>query len=354
MAAINYDFSIEQGSPFTLNFQYNDSTNNAISLNNSCIIMSCVPNIGPRFNITSSGQNNFFTISSNTLGFFTLQIPDSVTSTYNWDTANYDLDIVTKNLATNTVINNRISTGTINLIKRITPVPINCEGSVVQNAIPTLASISGNIIQLININELNSVKTIADSRILQLSDPPPGSPTSPDSPPILDNVDLCTPVSCLNLDIYSTVYDGSSITINDLSISSGSVYVSTTGIMENIEIAINGLVHASKQDLQLFLSPPTGNMILLAANNKASVNNFMFSNKAGQNTYMHNVTDGGYCNIYNKVPYTNFNNQILESGMSHLIGQPIATGLWTLLIRDTDPTISGILNKWNLVITRTS
>jgi subtilisin-like proprotein convertase family protein len=151
------------------------------------------------------------------------------------------------------------------------------------------------------------------------------------------------------------IYVGAGGTGNDLSISSGSIITYDTRGIENIELVINNLNHNSPQDLQMFLCPPSGNKILLAANHKIPQNSgnfsFMFSNKAPVDKYLHNVTNGGLCNIYNKTSVINYSNESLDYSFNHLCSGSSITGTWNLLIRDTDPISSGSIGGWKLIVT---
>ncbi len=56
MPAVNYNFSIEQGSDFEVNFQYNDSNGRPVNLgdtNTSCVVMQIIPNSGDAFGFST-------------------------------------------------------------------------------------------------------------------------------------------------------------------------------------------------------------------------------------------------------------------------------------------------------------
>ena len=172
--------------------------------------------------------------------------------------------------------------------------------------------------------------------------------------PTADAQDLCQlPFDCY-LDVYSMVNTGDSLVIEDLSTASGYVYVDDTRSIENVEFAINGLRHESVTDLQMLLAPPSGDKILLSANQK--INNytdgcsFMFSNKAEASKYLHNASNGNNINIYNKTDVVNYNSENLLYSFNHLFGHAV-TGNWYFYVRDTDPVSTGSIDSWKLIIT---
>ena len=125
-------------------------------------------------------------------------------------------------------------------------------------------------------------------------------------------------------------------------------------MIENIELAINKLAHSSPQDIAFLLAPPSGSKILLSANHKIVNNNnnfsFMFSNKATATSYLHNISNGGLCNIYDKTSSYKYNNENLLYSFDHLFDTS-TTGVWTLYAKDTDPLSSGSLDSWKLIVT---
>jgi subtilisin-like proprotein convertase family protein len=144
--------------------------------------------------------------------------------------------------------------------------------------------------------------------------------------------------------------------INDNQNNSGSITINNSQTIENIELAINGLRHNSPQDLTFILSPPSGSGILLSSHNKInnySSNNgfsFMFSNRAPSGAYLHNISNGGMCNIFNKTNIVEFNNQNLLHNFNHLLNSNI-TGIWTLYANDNDVGVSGTIDSWKLILT---
>lgn len=316
MPAVNYNFDIEQGSDFEVNFQYNNANGIPVNLgdtNTSCVVMQIIPNSGDAFGFSTKKVGNT-SLFSNDKGLITLKINHDLTQTFQFDNAIYDLDVLIGDKTT------RLVYGTINIIKRQTPFP-NC----------ILSAPSTN-------NDGNPSTTPLPSE----------SPT--------EFQDLCLDTDCLNLDIYATAYQGSGLIISDLSLSNSNIVTTNANSIENIEVVINNLNHTSPQDLQIFLAPPSGDIILLAANHKMPKTNFnfMFSNKALPTSYIYNINNGSYCNIYDKTSIVKYSNETLLSGFGHLFGHSV-TGVWSLLIKDTDPDPtpvgSGYMDGWKLIVT---
>jgi subtilisin-like proprotein convertase family protein len=329
MPAVNYNFIIEQGSDFEINFQYNDENNNPVDLSNSqnsCVVLQMIPNSGvdatTSFSTTAQASN--YSLIGSDKGLITLKLDNSLTKLYAFDNAVYDLDLIQ---GTKVI---RLVSGSVTIQKRRTPFP-SCQ------------------ISQTNTNTGTGTGTGGENT--------GGDTPTPTTTPLPDVEDLCLKTDCLDVDIYSKVYEGSSLQIPDLSSVSGSVSTTDTRQIENVELVINNLNHSSPQDLQLLLAPPSGNKILLAGNHKISNNSnnfsFMFSNKALPTSYLHNVSNGNLCNIYNnsqKINSIKYSNETLAYGFDHLFGNSV-TGVWNLIVKDTDPTISGSIGGWKLVLT---
>jgi subtilisin-like proprotein convertase family protein len=325
MPAVNYNFIIEQGSDFEINFQYNDENGTGVDLsdiNTTCCVLQMIPNssVSPAttsFSTKIQAPNYSFIASDK--GLITLKLDNSLTKLYSFDNAVYDLDVIQ---GTKVI---RLVSGSVTILKRQTPFP-NCEGQ--QQGGGTGGGTEG--------------------------DNTGGGTPTPTVTPLPDVEDLCLKTDCLDVDIYSKVYEGSSLQIPDLSAITGSVTATDTRQIENVELVINNLNHSSPQDLQLLLAPPSGNKILLAGNHKISNNSnnfsFMFSNKALPTSYLHNVSNGNLCNIYDKTSSIKYSNETLAYGFDHLFGHSL-TGVWNLIVKDTDPTISGSIAGWKLVLT---
>lgn len=333
MPAANYNFPIEQGTDFGIDFIYRDENGNLVDLSNSCVVFQFRfdnDNICNKYVLSSLANSNYDTdnwsLVSDSSGNIKIRIAAELTKNFS-GSAVYDLDIIS---SASNLRNIRLSTGIITIISR---------------NFSNLPYCPSNLEICFETPELTSTgPTITGS----------GNEITPT--PTVESQDLCLPYDCLDLDIYSSVYNGSGLILSDISEVSGSVITTATGLIENIELAINGLNHTNPSDIQLLLSPPSGNKILLSANHKIPAYSggnfsFMFSNKASSGKYLHNCVNGDSINIYNKTSYVNYNDETLASNFDHLFNNSI-TGVWTLISRDTDPTGSGSIVSWNLIITQ--
>lgn len=344
MPAAVYNFIIEQGSDFSIEYIYTDENGNPVDLTNKCIVFQfafpdTVLSFGQCafYTLSSQANSNYDTdnwsISANNLGVITIKISAEITKNFVPAVALYDLDIIS---ATDKLRNIRLATGNITVTARNF-------GNQNLTGCPSSIDICSQIYAPIPTPSPSAPEATAGIT------PTPSSTASFE--------DLCLPYDCLDLDVYSKVYNGSGIIITDLSTVSGSVTTIDNRNIENVEIAINKLSHSSPSDLQFILAPPSGNKILLSANHKISnyVNNFtyMFSNKASSGIYLHNAINGDSVNIYDKTNIINYNNEVLNSSMNHLFNNSV-TGVWTLYIKDTDPMGSGSIDSWKLIITHSS
>lgn len=335
MPAVNYNFIIEQGSDFELSFQYNNEQNNPIDLSNKCVVIQW--KVLDRIYQFSTGANslpsNGWTMTANNQGTIQLKLSAKFTKDFNFDSAVYDLDI--RETGSDILQNIRLCTGIITIVKRNIPLSSECSNV-----------LAGYVDNLSASPTPNTGNTGTPAPV------PTPTITSTSSEPFED---LCLPENCLNLDVYSVIYSGTSLAIPDLSTVSGTVITTDTRFIENIELSINKLNHQSPSDLMLLLSPPSGNKILLSANNKIPAYSggnfsFMFSNRAFPDKYLYNINNNGICNINNKTNIVNYNNESLLYSFNHLFGASV-TGNWTLIAKDTDTIGSGIIDSWKLIIT---
>lgn len=303
MAAINYDFSIEQGSYSTVTFLYQDANGNSIDVTDWCVIIQWKDDLGNTKIFSNREKNNNYDITTYNNGKIVFNISANTTNTYNFNTAVYDLDIQEPNeqYAGSGYKTFRLATGVISIIKRTNP-----------------QTLLNNCVDL------------------------------------FIGQDIC-PIECFNNDIYSVLYTGNSMSIPDMNSVSDSISVSDARLIEKVELMVTGLQHKNPQDLQFILSPPIGNPILLANNNKISNYipkfNFVFSDDAPVNNYLHTIKSNQKCKIYSKeetillIDYPN-----VEYSFAHLQGNS-AQGNWTLTVHDTDPSESGTIDSWTLIVT---
>lgn len=339
MPAAIYNFPIEQGSDFSITFVYRDENSNPVDLTGKCVIFQFAfegnLEVGQclKYVFSSQANSNYDTdnwsLAADTDGNITIKISAEITKTFTAATALYDLDIVSQ---TDNLRNIRLATGTITIVSRnfsnrnLVGCPINID--------PCYETFD----------------------IITSPTPTPTGEITP-TPIVTDSNDLCLPYDCLDIDLYSMVYSGSTLTIGDYSTVSGSITTTDTRNIENIEVAINKLSHPYPADLQLLLCPPSGDKILLSANHKiTNYNNnftFMFSNKASAGKYLYNASNGDSINIYNKTDIVNYDNENLLYSFEHLFNSSV-TGVWSLIVRDTDPVGTGTINSWKLIVTHTA
>ena len=328
MPAAIYNFEIEKGSDFSISFQYNDAAGVPIDLSGKCVQFKMLMSNGNQYIFSSAAPATYisdgWSLSADNLGKISLKIRSTITVDLTGTSCVYDLDV------SDTTGNIRLAAGSISFVSRnIDPLGL---GS---------CSVATN-------------PAVTATQTLTTSTPTGVAATPTPTPAPNEFEDLCLPYDCVELDVYSVVYAGSGLNINDLSTSSGSITSTDTRMIENIELAINKLSHSSPQDIAFLLAPPSGSKILLSANHKIVNNNnnfsFMFSNKATATSYLHNISNGGLCNIYDKTSSYKYNNENLLYSFDHLFDTS-TTGVWTLYAKDTDPLSSGSLDSWKLIVT---
>ena len=121
MAAGIYNFTLEQGTTFIRIFNYKDANGNPIDLSESSVLrMQIRESIDSPTPITGGtfGKGSGFTVSTPvgapSSSQFTLIIPASTSSAYNFDRAVYDIELVDNSITT------RLIQGKIKLSKEVT------------------------------------------------------------------------------------------------------------------------------------------------------------------------------------------------------------------------------------------
>lgn len=99
MPASQHNFSIDQGSSFTLSLTNKDGDGNIINLTNYCARLTMVSNKGQVFTFDTDNAvySQYKFIVEGNLGKITLYIPASTTNSYNFDNAKYDLELQSPN-----------------------------------------------------------------------------------------------------------------------------------------------------------------------------------------------------------------------------------------------------------------
>jgi len=122
MAASKYDFAIEQGTSFKISLVYKDSNGNPINLTNWCARLIWKTNTNA--SQTFSSKNTDYSLYKFTIdgvnGKLTLMIPASVTNTYTFSMAKYDLELQSPDdlYASGGKYTIRLLFGTISFVKR--------------------------------------------------------------------------------------------------------------------------------------------------------------------------------------------------------------------------------------------
>jgi hypothetical protein len=366
-----YNINIEEGSFFRLDIKYtNEDETSAIDNDTPyCCVLSYATGDPPT--VQRLGSDN---ISINN-GIISINLTPEDTEKLQFDSALYELDLLISNVDSSISPSfvSRLLTGTITVERRLFDKPTSCIGSItnVSNEI-NLISISGQIENsiidnVLSIPELLDFSSWLSDRVNELSSVSP-SPTPTPNDNNSDMLDLCyeSEQFCFNMDVASIAYVGSGINLSDNSISSSSINIENSGILSNLEIEIDGLSHTSVQDLTLVLEPPSGDPIVLCKNQKIKNSNiadnftFVFSNKAADGQFLHNMT-GILCNIYNKpnsfgsfgMPLL-YNNNIISGSINHLIDKFQPSGIWTLYCIDSDILSSGSIAGWKTIVTYSS
>lgn len=95
MPASEYNFSIDQGTSFSLSLTNKDGDGNIINMTNYCARLVMTTNKGQTF-VFETGNSDLsqyqFIIEGN-LGKMTLNIPASTTNSYTFDNAKYDFEL---------------------------------------------------------------------------------------------------------------------------------------------------------------------------------------------------------------------------------------------------------------------
>lgn len=334
MPAANHPFSIEQGSDFQITFRYVDENNTSVNLTNWYVLFKFVSNTGQVYSFDNITKTTDYSLVASSTGDVILNIPAHITNAYTFDTANYDLDLQEPNeqYEGSGLKRYRLAQGLITIVKRNTTIP----------AFDILAPINGQILDACDLN--------------------------------------CSQIG-------STVYPGSGLTIRDNMANSSFINIVDSRPIDTVEVSINGLIHRNPQDLTMFLTPPSGDKILLFAHHK--INNyipgfsFMLSDRAIPQSTVNNVINGGSCRIIDKtnsvrfdnsisslvcdsngcqeikIPFNvsasgqitinSLNNENLLSSFSHLQGY-VPSGNWYLHVIDNDVGSSGLLDNWKLIV----
>lgn len=390
MPAATLNFSIEKGTDFEINFQYNDVNGNPINLVDKCIVLQMVPTDGDGSCLTFSSAANTslnvhgWSVVGNADGQIIFRILGSETNEFDFTNAQYDLDVIDYAQNNALISSTRLAQGTIFILSRNALYLTSCptsnsyRGSCINQGGVTVSSRKNYTnsgfqdadftdsvfvntdfanVRFENCTFVNTDFSLSDisgaifpsEETSQVDDGGQTDGGSNNEAPQVS--DLCLS-ECISLDLYAIAYDGDGISILDETVSSGIITIDeTVRTIDTIDIAIGGLSHSSPQDLIFKIQPPSGTGVILSSNQKIPNYidnfNFIFSKKAAPTSYLHNVSNGGYCRIYDK-----YNPDYLAS-FDHLSGH-VPSGDWVLSIEDTDPLASGTIDSWKVIVTYSS
>lgn len=319
--AVTHNFTIEQGSDFSITFIYQDNDGNLIDISDGAIAFRFRPNNSDTVQTFTRADVDNDYVTSGGIGEIKISFPAETTQEFDFINAIYDLDFqpnVTSGLQTNT----RIATGIITLITK-------------------------NFNTFVGIDDTGGGDTTTN-------------PNESSASSGYGDGDQCADaLSCIQLDSLSVVYTSGSMNIYDNQDNSGTINVDDIRTIDRMEIVVNNLKHESPQDLTFLLSTPTTDTLLLSSNSK--INNydpdvdtdgfsFIFSNRAASNIYLNNVTHNGFCRIKDKTDIVKYSSETLISDINEIRGSG-ASGDYTLYINDNDTGGSGSIASWNLILT---
>jgi hypothetical protein len=294
MAATEYNFAIEQGTIFAIDFKYLNSSQVPIDISNYCVVMRIQPLSGSNTNLitfsttgNTTTPNYSFSIIPNQ-GLIKLRLPAETTNAYTWDTASYELEVTSPDLfyTGGSRVVKRLLQGTITLRRRLIP----------SETIPS-CTITEESSQPVFGSELNlSSYSILDSCV--------GSPCEF----IGGNAVI---YSLVNTSTDSTVvYLQDRVTINNENPYGKSspfpigVTVTESRIIERIDVFFDGFTHSNPTDVRMLLAH-NGSGVLLLDKNKFSNNNLPKNLNFILSDYAITRPDGSAPTVANVMDYNN-------------------------------------------------
>lgn len=262
MAATEYNFTIEQGTIFAIDFRYLNSSQVPIDISNYCVIMRIKPLDGINTDLitlsttgnTTTPQYSFRIVPNQ--GRIQLRIPAETTNSYTWAQADYELEVASPDL---------FYTGGSRIIKRLLQGKITLR----QRLIPS------EFIPTCTVSEDGSGEVF-------------GAELDLASYSILDS---CVGSPCEfiggNAVIYSmtnTATDSPTMYLQDMVLANDenpygksnpfplSVTATESRIIERIDVFFDGFTHSNPTDVRLLLAH-NGSGVLLLDKNKFSDNN---------------------------------------------------------------------------------
>lgn len=120
MSAGKYDFSIEQGTSFTLSLIYKDNSGNPVDLTGWCARLVWKSNSGVENFSTETINSNYRFEIDEPNGKLVLQLPANITNNFTFTSAKYDLELQSPDDFYNGggKYTTRILYGTVSIVKR--------------------------------------------------------------------------------------------------------------------------------------------------------------------------------------------------------------------------------------------
>lgn len=260
MAATEYNFTIEQGTIFAIDFNYKNINNSPIDLSNVCVVMRIQPTSGPDTSLITFSTTGNTTTSSYSFriypdkGLISLRLPAETTNSYQWAGALYELEITQPDLFYNggSRIVKRLLQGTITLRKRLIPA----------SSIPS-CSITQDGDMVFGAEQDLSSYSISDSCV--------GSPCEF----IGGNANIFAIYNSSTSESVVYFKDRTNGSENPLGKSypfPATATVSESRIIERIDVLFDGFTHSNPTDLRVLLVH-NGSGVLLLDQNKFSYNN---------------------------------------------------------------------------------
>ena len=302
MAATNYDFTIEQGTIFGLDFVYKNSSNQIIDMSNYCCTLRIQPNGGSNTNLITYSTTGINVKSSYAFilypseGKISLRLPAETTNSFDWESAIYELEVITPELfyRGGSRVVKRLLKGTITLDKRSIP------SSTIPTCITTQEG-GDNAEAAADAAGLTSSFGILDSCI--------GSPCEfiGGDATIYEFINSSTDESVMYLRdkiVDENPYGKSSPFPFSLS-------APESKLIERLDVFIDGFTHSSPQDIRLLLTHNGSGVLLLDQNKFTSYSNkpknlsFVISDYAvtrpnGERPTVANVIDYNFSLLENK------------------------------------------------------
>lgn len=113
MGAGSHNFKIEQGTTFSNTITYKQADDTPVDITGASITLKAKDNRSDSTFVIDLSVGSGITITNASGGEFTISIPSSTTATYDWNRADFDLDITLSS------VTQRLISGQIQIIKSV-------------------------------------------------------------------------------------------------------------------------------------------------------------------------------------------------------------------------------------------